>query len=208
MDTLIRLNRSQVDLASKVLARAFENDLAYVAFFPDATRRVMQNYHLLKYTVRYSMRYGEVYATSPSLEGISLWQLRDPEEEQEQQGKLRSVIVNWLNFCLRLRLGKGLERVKSLSKCIFLTHDELMPFRHWYLLIIGVDPKFQGQGFGGNLLTPMLARIDEEQLPCYLDTNTEENIALYQHFGFNVVKRYEIPGSDIINWSMVRENPE
>jgi ribosomal protein S18 acetylase RimI-like enzyme len=207
MDTLIRLNRSQVELASKVLARAFENGLAYVAYFPDATRRVMQNYHLLKYTVRYCMRYGEVYTTSPNLEGISLWQLRDPEEEQEQHGKLRSVIVNWLNFCLRLRLGKGLERVKSLTKYVFLTHDELMPLRHWYLLGIGVDPKFQGQGFGGNLITPMLARIDREQFECYLDTNNEKNVGLYEHFGFKVVKRYEIFDSDVINWSMVREPP-
>ena len=208
MDTLIRLKRSQVELASKVLARAFENDLICVAYFPNATKRVMQNYHLMKHGVRYSMRYGEVYATSPKLEGISLWQLRDSEEEQEQQGSSTSVFGNWLNFGLWLGLGKRLERVISSYEHVFSTHDELMPMRHWYLRCIGVDPKFQGQGFGSRLITPMLARIDKEQLPCYLDTNTEENIALYEHFGFNVVKHFQIPSSDVINWSMVRENPE
>jgi GNAT superfamily N-acetyltransferase len=154
------------------------------------------------------MRYGKVYITSPKLEGISLWQLRDPKEEQEQESKHTRVFANWNSFGLWIALGKGLERVNSLYEHVFSTHDELMPLRHWYFYTIGVDPNFQGQGFGSRLIRPMLARIDEEQLPCYLDTNTEKNVALYEHYGFKVVKRYQIPGSEVINWSMVRENPE
>jgi len=208
MDTLIRLKRSQLTAAAKVLARAFENNPVCVAFFPDTAKRVRQNYHLMKSSIRYSMRYGEVYITSPRLEGIALWQLEDPIEEQEQQGKPGSVFANWVDFGLWLSLGKALERVNSLYGYVFSTHYELVPSQHWYFFTIGVDPKFQGQGFGGGLIRTMLARIDEEQLPCYLDTNTEKNVALYEHFGFKVVKRYQIPGSDVINWSMVRENPE
>lgn len=208
MDTLIRLKRYQVDAAAKVLTRAFETGSVCMAFFPDTTKRSVQTYQLMKHSIRYSMRYGKVYITSPKLEGISLWQLRDPKEEQEQESRHTRVFANWISFRLWIALGKGLERVNSLYEPVFSTHDELMPMRHWYLYTIGVDPNFQGLGFGSRLIRPMLARIDEEQLLCYLDTNTEENVGLYEHFGFKVVKRYQIPGSDVMNWSMVRENPE
>jgi len=210
MDTLIRLRRSHVDGAAKVLARAFESAPVCVAFFPDASKRVLQNYDLMHHSIRYTMRYGEVYITSPNLEGVALWQRMASmnEQEQEQQDNFRMLYLNWLNFRLWLALGKGVERVKSLYEPVYSTHYELIPMRHWYCKTIGVAPKFQGQGFGSRLIKPMLARIDEEQLPCYLDTNTEENVALYEHFGFNVVKRYVIPDSDVINWSMIRESPE
>ena len=209
MDTLIRLRRSQVEDAAKVLAVAFESDPVCVAFFPDASKRVLQNYGLLYHSIRYNMRYGEVYITSPKLEGVALWQreLSLNEQEQEQQDKFRMLYSNWLNFRWWLALGKGVERVKSLYEPVYSTHNELIPKRHWYIKAIGVAPKYQGQGFGSRLIKPMLSRIDEEELPCYLDTNNEENVALYERFGFNVVKRYVIPGSDVINWSMIRENP-
>ena len=209
MEPLLRLKRRQVDSASRVLARAFKCDPICVAFFPDASKRVQQNYHLMRHSIRYNMRYGEVYITSPKLEGVALWQLeasmKEKEQEQEQQDKFRRLYLNWVNFGWWVGLGKGLEWVKTLYEPVFSTHAELVPMRHWYCKTIGVDPNFQGQGFGSRLLIPMLARIDMEQLPCYLDTNTEENIGLYERFGFTVVKRYAIPGSDVINWSMVRE---
>ena len=209
MEPLLRLKRHQVDSASRVLARAFEHDPVCVAFFPDASKRVLHNYHLMRHSIRYNMRYGKVYITSPRLEGVALWQLeaslKEQEQEQAQQDKFRRLYLNWVNFGSWVGLGKGLERVKSLYEHVFSTHAELVPMRHWYCKTIGVDPNFQGQGFGSRLLTPMLARIDMEQLPCYLDTNTEENKGLYERFGFTVVKRYSIPGSDVINWSMVRE---
>lgn len=210
MDTLIRLRRSQVELASKVLARAFENDLLHIVYFSDISKRFQQIYRLMKFSIRYCMRYGEVYTTSSKLEGIALWLLEDPLGEQDQEDKPMGIFVNWLigklaNFRLRISLGKRLEKVTSFYGYMVSIHRELVPTRHWNLFILGVDPKFQGQGFGSRLITPMLARIDKEELPCYLDTNTEENIALYEHFGFNVAKRYRIPDSDIINWSMVRE---
>ena len=85
------------------------------------------------------------------------------------------------------------------------TQFELIPSPHWYLFIIGVDPNFKGKGYAGRLIKPMLSRIKREQLPCYLDTNNEENIGLYQHYGFKVLKKYQFPGINVINWSMLRD---
>jgi len=205
MDNLFRLKRNQVKLAAKLLARAFENNPVCLAFFPDPTKRVKQNYHLMKNSIRYCMRFGEVYTTSPKLEGIALWQLEDSREEQ--QDKPISLSINWFNFVLAVALGKSLEKVRSVYDYVYKTHFTLVPSRHWYFFVIGVDPNFQGKGFASSLIKPMLARIDKEQLGCYLDTNNEKNVGLYQHFGFKVLKKYQIPGTNVINWSMSRENP-
>ena len=203
MDGLFRLKRSQVDAAAKVLARAFEHDPLHISYFPDPTTRVEQNYHLMKYCIRYGMMFGEVYTTSSRLEGIALWQLKDPVEELN---KPRSLFSNWLTFRLEVALGEVVEKVYSVYDIMISTQFELIPSLHRYLFIIGVDPHFKGKGYASRLIKPMLSRIKREQLPCYLDTNNEENVGLYQHYGFNVLKRYQFPGTNVINWSMLREN--
>jgi ribosomal protein S18 acetylase RimI-like enzyme len=69
-----------------------------------------------------------------------------------------------------------------------------------------VDPDAQGKGNASRLIKPMLARMDREQLSCYLDTNNENNVDLYRYYGFKVMKKYQFPNSNIVNWSMLREN--
>ena len=41
----------------------------------------------------------------------------------------------------------------------------------------------------------MLSYIDEENLPCYLETDGEKNVSMYQHFGFAVVDEFVVPGT-------------
>jgi ribosomal protein S18 acetylase RimI-like enzyme len=108
---------------------------------------------------------------------------------------------------LELNLGEVVEKVYSVYDYVISTQYELVPIPHWYLFIIGVDPDFLGRGYASQLIKPMLTRIDREQLQCYLDTKNEENVGLYQRFGFKILKEYQIPGSNVRNWSMLRENP-
>ncbi len=84
-------------------------------------------------------------------------------------------------------------------------HKRLAPFKHWFLQIIGVDPQFKGKGYAGKLLHPMFARIDEEGLPCYLETLDETNVPPYEHFGFRIVEKSAIPETKLTNWAMLRE---
>ncbi|MFX0000998.1 MAG: GNAT family N-acetyltransferase [Candidatus Hodarchaeota archaeon] len=202
MGDLFRLKRSQVDATAKVLARAFEHDPLHMYYFPDPTTRVQQNYHVMKYCIRFSMMFGEVYTTSPRLEGIALWQLKDPVEELN---KPRSLFTNWLTFRLEIALGEAVEKIYSIYEIMMSTQFELIPSPHWYFFIIGIDPNFKRKGYASRLIKPMLSRIKREQLPCYLDTNNEENVGLYQHYGFKVLKEYQFPGTNVINWSMLRE---
>jgi len=78
---------------------------------------------------------------------------------------------------------------------------------HWYLMVIGVDPMYQGRGYASALIKPTLAQIDREHLPCYLETNNERNVPIFEHYGFKVVEAGIIPGTNVSHWAMLRETP-
>jgi GNAT superfamily N-acetyltransferase len=63
-------------------------------------------------------------------------------------------------------------------------HERAISEPHWYLNILGVRPERQRRGIGGRLLTHMLARLDRERIPIYLDTGRPENVPYYQRHGF------------------------
>ena len=57
----------------------------------------------------------------------------------------------------------------------------------WYLPLIGVDPACQGRGLGGQLMKHVLAKVDAEHLPAYLESSNPANISLYERHGFEVI---------------------
>jgi len=95
--------------------------------------------------------------------------------------------------------------MRNLGQYLDAVHSRLAHFNHWLLQAIGVDPKFQGRGYAGRLLRRMLARIDETGMPCYLDTLEEQNVGLYEHFGFTVTEESAIPETNLTVWAMLRE---
>ena len=85
-------------------------------------------------------------------------------------------------------------------------HARDMKEPHWYLPTLGVEPARQGTGVGSALLQPVLARADEEKLPCYLDTVQPRNVAFYQRHGFGVLTEGVEPVSALRYWTF-RRNP-
>ena len=75
---------------------------------------------------------------------------------------------------------------------------------HWYLVLLGVDPKYQGRGHGGDLLRPALDRCDRSNTPAYLETQKPENLPFYERFGFTVRDELRVANSPTV-WTMWRE---
>lgn len=76
---------------------------------------------------------------------------------------------------------------------------------HWYLQLLMTDPPYQRQGIGTQLLAPTLEECDRQGLPAWLETQKEENLAYYGRFGFEVVSRHGLEGSDVAIWSLNRD---
>lgn len=200
LDNLVRLTKSQVKPAARVLARVFQDEPVYVYFVPDASQRKNKLHYHFALRLRYAVSCGEVYATSPNLEGIAIW---------FPHGYTKMTpwtIIRSGGFSVGFHLGrKSASRQAFINDYLHSIHMRHAPFPHWYLSSLGVAPVFQGKGYARNLLKPMLARIDEEHLPCYLETQKETNISLYRHYGFEVVGETIIPGTQITNWAMLKK---
>ena len=194
----VRLGRSQIKAAGAMLARAFYDDPFSVYLIPDDSRRGKLLPYIFEFSTRFGASYGEVYATSPNLEGVAVWL---PSEKADMT--LWRVMRNG-GLSLLPRLGGDLIRRLPALNSISSLRKRHAPFRHWYLLLLGVDPVFQGKGYAGNLLRAMLARLDDEHLPCYLETQNEKNVSIYQHYGFQVVAEVPVPGTEIALWAMLR----
>lgn len=74
---------------------------------------------------------------------------------------------------------------------------------HWYLPMIGVDPRAQGKGIGAELMRHALARCDREKALAYLETANPRNIPLYRRFGFEITGEIRV-GSAPLMTPMVR----
>jgi ribosomal protein S18 acetylase RimI-like enzyme len=57
---------------------------------------------------------------------------------------------------------------------------------HWYLPLIGIDPRHQGRGLGSMLLAPTLAACDRDGTAAYLETSNPSNVPFYKRHGFEV----------------------
>ena len=78
---------------------------------------------------------------------------------------------------------------------------------HWHLNMIGTHPDWQRRGLAGALLATGFEIADAEGLPCYLETETPENVAYYRHHGFDVRSEWDVDSDDGPGphmWGMLR----
>ena len=200
LNNLARLNKSDIQPAVEVLTRAFRNYPLLKYFFSDELERERIAPYFFQYILNYGVRHGEIYATSPNLEGVAVW-LTSDKYPMTFWRSIRSVPPSIIFGFGR----EGGSRMRYTGEYIDTVHKRLAPFKHWFLQTIGVDPQFHGKGYAGKLIRAMLARIDKEDLPCYLETLDEKNVRLYEYFGFRVIEKSTIPETNLTNWAMLRE---
>jgi len=201
LGNLFRLTKAQVKPAAEALVRAFRDYPVSVYFMPDEAERIKKQPSVFRSLVRSGIKHGEVYATSSKLEGVAVWFAPDSRRESLWDYITSGQFVNHL-----LERGTTLKRQRAFAEYAAAVRARCVSSRHWYLEMLGVHPAYQGKGYAGKLLKPMLARADREGVPCFLETQAEKNVAFYEHFGFRVAEVGIIPGSDVKSWGMVRGN--
>ncbi len=201
MNGLIKLSKKHIKPASHVLSRAFQNDPVIRWQISDVNKRLSNLHYFWEFVLQIGIKYGEVYGTSEDLEGIAVW--RPPKKVNLSYWKYVKNGAIKLPFKFGIKATKRITFFQAVNDSI---RNIYMKVPYWYLGPIGVDPKYQGKGFAGMLLRPMLRRIDKENLPIWLETNLERNISFYQHFDFYILEEIIIPKTNIVNWFMIRES--
>ena len=187
--------------AADVLVRAFADDVLYSWVCPDRDYRLRALRRHFRASVRYCLARGEVY-TTPDLSGVALW--------LPPCNLVLDVLAFFRSGCGLLWSELALEPESRRRMLAMVRHDTAIARRvarepYWYLALLGVAPELQGRGIGGALLEPRLRACDQDGLPCYLETETRDNIRFYERRGFTVVHEGALPGGGPTMWAMWRE---
>ena len=196
---MLKLEKKHIKPVSLMLSRAFKDDLKDV--FPDPEERRVKTPYVNELYLLYEFSNSKAFITSPKLEGIAVWMHSDKMKERPFWRILTSGAI-WPAIIIGI---KALRRMQTFDQYIEKKHKELAPNKHWYLSVLAVDPQHQGKGYASKLLNEMLSYIDEEGLHCYLETEGEKNVSMYQHFGFEVVDEFIVPGTNDKLVAMLRK---
>lgn len=193
------LSKNQIKQASHVISEAFFNDPLMIYLFPLIKERKSKLSYTMELLIRIGIKYGIVHTTSPNLEGIAIWFPSNKAKITSLMGLLNG------GFSYFFKLGsKAVKKQNDFYKFVYSKHKKLIPSYHWYLSIIGINPLEQGKGFSRVLFDSMFTQIDRQNLPCFLDTNNEKNLPIYERFGFKILEEYQIPDTNLVNWAMLR----
>ena len=76
---------------------------------------------------------------------------------------------------------------------------------HWYLGYLGTRRDRQGEGLGTQMLQEVLAGLDSDGMPAYLESSNERNLSLYERNGFRLVGELQALDHGPTIWRMWRE---
>lgn len=194
-----KLSEDQVDIAGQVLARSFDADPLAVYMLPDEEeRRRLLPWHF-ECVTRYGVLFGDVLTTK-EIEGVAIW-LRPGELEMTEE----RVVAARLHEAPSVLGEAAWNRFSTTVGFLEGLHGEDVPEKHWYLMVLGVDPAVQGRGLGSALMQPILSRADAEGRRCYLETSEAANVDFYQRRGFRLVREGREPSSGLDYWTFCRD---
>ena len=106
---------------------------------------------------------------------------------------------------VRRATSDDIARLATTATRAFAEHTPAEP--HWYLNMLATHPDWQRQGLGAALMGEVFLIADAHGLPCYLETETPDNVAYYRHHGFEVRSEWTLvtaEGAGPKMWGMLR----
>ena len=195
------IRAGEVPAAASAMANAFADAPRFRFLVPNDAQRTTKLRWYWGAVIRASLRSGKIVQAAREEPnnlplGVAVW-------EPPGHGKHSTLtLLRSGLWAAPMRLGvSAYLRRRSLSSLL----AALAPAEPcWYLDAIGVDPSRQRSGLGTALLRSMLARVDDEGLPAFLDTSAPDNLAYYERFGFEVTAEATLPNG-IPLWGMTRQ---
>lgn len=196
---LYLVKNSDIDRLAKVAADAYK-DYPLHTWFCNGEYDEKASYLVMKISLKTMLKDAVIYADSEEINGFAVWL------------PLNFTGTKTLPFIF----NGGL---KLIFHCGFKIIDKLQTYEEfamnlkakstnnydWYLYNLSIKKSAQGKGIASKLLKPMLEFCDNEQMVCYLETNKESNVSLYNHYNFDLLETLEVPKSKVNHYVMVRK---
>jgi ribosomal protein S18 acetylase RimI-like enzyme len=164
------ISPAEADSAIATIVLAFSADPAARWTFPDARDYLMHFPGVVRGLGGNAFTRGTAYQAG-GFAGAALWLPPGVHTDEEALGAI-------------VQSGVPAERQAEVL-AVFERMGSYHPREpHWFLPLIGVDPRCQGQGYGSMLLRHTLAQCDRDHAPAYLESSNPANIPIYERHGF------------------------
>lgn len=197
---ITRLNTEDSDRIIEVFFAAFEQDPLMYYFFGNEYQ------NLAKYVMGYICHLARLSdsillgaSIEEELQGVAL--ITPPEIVARD----RHEAIAFLDEQLATAIG---EAIVMRMEAYFQVKEAHKPKQtHFYLDILGVMPKSQGQGVGKALIETLHKMSEKSPQSCgvALDTENESNLNFYQGLGYSISTVTNLDRIKI--WSMFRADP-
>lgn len=163
-------------LVIDILARSFDKNPSVNYIVRQDDKREIRIRALMAYSFDVCMQFGKIWL-SDDRRACAL--LLYPEQKNVT---LRSI---WLDIKLIFQVI-GLSGIAKTLKRESNIKQKQLKVAMCYLWLIGVDPTYQQNGLGSQLLEEVLVDANNNNLPIFLETSVKRNIAWYARVGFQV----------------------
>jgi GNAT superfamily N-acetyltransferase len=175
-----------------ILQVAFESD-PLIAWFignpSDPQIAVQRRKALINYMCTASISIGQAWL-SDDRKGVALWQRHDAEPAGWPFLKAN------MTYLFTCGLASTIRSLQMNDKA----HSYFPKGAYLYLGMVGIHPDARGTGILKQLIEPQINKAQARGIPVVLETTSERNIAIYEHYGFQVMQTYSWSGSPVITF--------
>jgi GNAT superfamily N-acetyltransferase len=189
---LRKATERDIPAMAATLSRAFHEDPIVAWVFEDEGSRPKYTRRFFAGRARVLIGQREIYIADDA--AVAMW-ARPDEWRDPPLRALKELAILTPGVGRRVgRVMRGLVQVEA-------RHPKPP---HWYLAVLGTEPDRQGEGLATKLLAQVLDDCDRDEIPAYLETGTERNVAFYTRHGFVVTEELHLPKGPPV-WLMWRE---
>jgi GNAT superfamily N-acetyltransferase len=179
--TIASVRPGEQDRCVRTLVDAFADDPVARWLFPQSNRYVEHFPRLVNAFAQVAVSRGTAWEID-GFAGTAVWLAPGSEPDE---------------MALAEAVGEGVSvphqpRVFALLERMAEAHPQ---GPHWYLPLIGVEPRRRGLGYGSELLAEVARICDREDLPAYLEATSPGNVALYRRHGFRPLGALQVGDS-------------
>jgi hypothetical protein len=171
-----KANYYDKDLVVNILTKSFEKNQSVNYIVKQDKKRIKRVRALMDYSFEVCYMFGDVFLSNNE-KACALILYPD-----KKSTTFKSVLLN-LKLAFSCIGIKNIKRVLSRESKIKQLYPKAIMSYLWF---IGVDPEYQGQGIGNNLLDNIIKESDKKQRPVYLETSTIKNLPWYKKFDFKI----------------------